>query len=497
MSLENMQYSKRGTIDWAGLTKGIATEINQIGIDKQKAIAENEAILDETNRLLNKPLNLEKQSLTQFTLDSANQYKQMALDLKRKLYNKEISTAEYKKTLANTMEYWQNFADQVKTADDRWQLYQERNTPDANGVVAASDAENFLMEQYLKAADLNNKKMVIGKDGSMYLQEVDEAGNPVGELIDYRDFARPENMQINRTDVGQAVAGMIGEWKSVDKWINLGMEGYQNITSIVNHPEYMFMKAKVATSLTSNPKTAVSILVDNGVVDQGNYYTSDAEKDQMLAQQIAETKKMYEAAGKQFTDDDRKRIELSFVKFEKNQNGEFVPILTEDQIVAAKDRVGKEIDMQIETSIQGSPRQVNMGGGGANGGGAGGTGTEGEIYPEMLSAWELSKSDRKGSEAKLTSMAKGEYIFKWQQGGLAVYKDADAVMMNTPTITNIQNLESLAPYIYGASGAKGTDEAINQYKRERENYRARNPRSGGTNANPKGGASNSGGNARD
>ncbi len=426
MALDNVEYSKRGTIDWAGLTKGIATEINQIGIDKQKAIAENEAMLDETNRLLNKPLNLEKQSLTQFTLDSANQYKQMALDLKRKLYNKEISTAEYKKTLANTMEYWQNFADQVKTADDRWKLYQERNTPDANGVVAASDAENFLMEQYLKAADLNNKKMVIGKDGSMYLQQVDEAGNPVGELIDYRDFARPENMQINRTDVGQAVAGMIGEWKSKDIWTSLGMGGYQNITSITNQPEYKVMKTKVATALTSNPKMAVSILVDNGVVDQGNYYTSDADKDQMLAQKIAETKKMYEAAGKKFTDDDRKNIELSFVKFEKNANGEFVPVLTVEQIAAAQDRVGREIDYQIETSIEGEPRQVFSSMFGNNGSGTGG-GAESQYatYASIRNAWVNKDLD-------ILSNMNPNYRFAWNKDGTVTVSELQLVSGERP-----------------------------------------------------------------
>lgn len=394
MALENVEYTKRGTIDWAGLTNKIAEGINQIGVDQRKAREENERVFSETNSLLNKPLNLEKQTLTNFVLNGADDYKKYALDLKKQLYDRKITSSEYKRLLANSQEYWQNFAEQVKTADDRFKLYQERNTPDANGVIAASDAENFLMEQYLNAADLNNKKMVIGKDGAMYLQAINpETGYGEGELIDYRDFARPENMQINRVDLSTAVDGMIGNWKSVETWKDLGRGGEISIDTIKNQPDYQLSKVKVATALTSNPKSAVSILVDNGVVDQGNYYTSDVDGQQRMQQAVATAKAEYEKIGKQFTDADKKNIELSFVKFEKNSAGEFIPVLTEDQINAAKDRVAKEVDMQVQTAIDGSAKQQWAS---SYGGGSGGDDAKVAINAYIASADAVTNGDFAG-----------------------------------------------------------------------------------------------------
>ena len=365
-TLQNVEYRDRGSnVDWNALTSKLGDEVSQIGKNRDKAIEEIETQYSDTLTKLNKPLNLEKQTLTNFVIDGADKYKKMALDLKKKLYSREISMADYKKTLSNAQEYWSNFADQAKTADERFKLYQDRLTPDANGVVEASDGESFYMNEYLKMADLNNKKMVLGNDGSMYLQETDASGNPVGELIDYRDFARPENLQINRVDVGSVVDGAIGNWKSVDEWTMLGRGGEKTISSIKNQDDYKLMQINVANAVTANPKSALSILVDNGVVSSANYYSKDSEKDAMLSKELSKTKAEYEAAGKKFTDDDKKAIEMSFIKFEKNAAGEMIPVLTNDQLTAAKERVAKEIDYQIETKITANAPQPYSSGGGS------------------------------------------------------------------------------------------------------------------------------------
>jgi hypothetical protein len=406
-TLQNTDYQRRGSnVDWAALTSKLGGEVAQIGKDREKAREEIETQYSDTLTKLNKPLNLEKQTLTNFVIDGADKYKKMALDLKKKLYNREISTADYKKTLANAQEYWSNFSDQAKTADERFKLYQDRLTPDANGVVEASDGESFYMNEYLKMADLNNKKMVLGNDGSMYLQETDASGNPVGELIDYRDFARPENLQINRVDVSSVVDGAIGNWKEVDKFKLLGRGGEETITSIKNQPDYKLMKINVADAATSNPKSALSILVDNGVISSANYYSKDSEKDAMLSETLKKTKAEYEAAGKEFTDDDKKAIEMSFIKFEKNAAGEMIPVLTNDQLTAAKDRVGQEIDMQIETKIQASAPQPYS----SSGGGGGDNKDSGyATYASVADAW------KSGNMNKLNNMNQDGYYFQWDK----------------------------------------------------------------------------------
>ena len=486
MSLKDVGYLSRGNVDWAGMSNTINSSITKLAEEQKKAIAENEAAFQETNKLLNKPLDLEKQSLNQFTINGADQYKKMALDLKRKLQNREITSAEYKTILSNAQENWMNFANQAKSADERFKLFQERNTPDQEGNVAASDAENFLMEQYLDAADLNNKKMVIAKDGSMYLQKED------GSLIDYRDFARPENMGINKVNLNDAVANVTSNWKSFTQWKDLGRGGEMNVESIINQPEYKNAKIQAVNAIVSNPKAALSVIVDNAT-NGGIYYMNDADGKAQVEAAIAKSKAEKEAAGLKFTDQDRKNIELSAIKFEKNAAGEYIPDLTEEQMNFARETTGRAIDMQMEYSITGSPRQQWAA---TTSGGDGTKPPAGGIYPDMLAAWELSLTDRKSSEAKLTSMAKGDYIFRWEKGGLSVYKDTDAILANQPTITGITNLQSLAPYIYGASGAKGSDEAINMYKKEREEYRAKNQSGSKPKSNNSGGASNSGGKAR-
>lgn len=365
MELKDIGYASRGTINWADLTGKIAEGINQIGVDRKKAIEENERILQETNTLLNKPLDLEKQSLTQFVLSSSSAAKEKMLAAKKALYNREITTSEYKSISANIIEHWQNFADQAKSADDRFKLYQERSTPDANGVVAASDAEDFLMEQYLNAADLNNKKMVIGKDGAMYLQAVDAEGKAVGDLIDYRDFARPENMQINKVNVSEAVQNITGNWKSAQKWKDLGRGGEQTTESVREQKEYAAAKINAVNAIVNSPKAALSVLVDNALPGGGIYYTNDADGQRMVSEAIATAKAQKQAAGAEWTKADEDAIKLSAIKWTKNSAGEFVPELTEEQMVEAKKAVDREIDMQMEYAISGSPRQPYSSGGGS------------------------------------------------------------------------------------------------------------------------------------
>jgi hypothetical protein len=74
-------------VDWAALTSKLGAEVSQIGKNRDKAIEEIETQYSDTLTKLNKPLNLEKQTLTNFVIDGADKYKKMALDLKKKLYN--------------------------------------------------------------------------------------------------------------------------------------------------------------------------------------------------------------------------------------------------------------------------------------------------------------------------------------------------------------------------------------------------------------------------
>ena len=494
MALEDVGYMSRGTIDWAGLTNKIAEGINQIGVDQKKAREENQATFDQTNSLLNKPLNLEKQSLNTFVISSSDTAKNQLLEAKRALYNREISSAEYKRIAANMQEHWQNFAEQAKTADERFKLYQERNTPDANGVIAASNAEDFLMEQYLNAADLNNKKMVIGKDGSMYLQQVDpNTGEQVGELIDYRDFARPENMQINRINLSEAVKNITGNWASFQEWTDKGRGGEVTVESVRLQPGYKEAKINAVNAIISNPKAALSVIVDNGVPGGGMYYMKDTEGDRMIQEEMV---KKEAAKGSPLTEDEKKQIRMSAVKFTKNDAGEYVPELTDEQMEFAKGIADRAIDMQMEYSITGSPRQQWSSGGGGPSGGGGAGGGEGDYatYATIFNAWTTGDMDA------LSAATNGKYSFVRDGKGVKVYEryviNDKGEKINNPKpvyVLTASKARDLAPYFWRRS------QKLDPYKvfdREKEAFKAAGKFNPEGEDKPKEGASNSGGNAR-
>lgn len=476
MGLEYVGYAKRGAIDWAGMAKTVSSKVDEIGAAREKAKAENEAAFQETNKLLNKSLDLEKQSLNQFVINGADEYKKMALDLKRKLHNREITSAEYKSILSNAQEHWVNFADQAKSADERFKLFQERSTPDANGIIAASDAENFLMEQYLDAADLNNKKMAIGKDGTMYLQKSD------GSLIDYRDFARPENMQINKINLNEAVANVTSNWKSFQTWKDLGRGGEQNIKTIIDRPEYKDTKIQAVNAIVSNPKAALSVIVDNATTG-GMYYMNDEDGKAKIAEAIAQAEVDKKAAGLPFTDEDRKNIEMSAIKFEKNSAGEFVPVLTEAQIAFAKETVDKAIDIQMEESITGSPRQPYSSSSDDSGKDADNNATMIAGYKASLRAFGFDPDSVKANPSNPKSWKTiprdtggliGGYEYNVKGNTIEVTKPGDKNVLFTAN-----NPKQLAQYIYG-----GTDIAKAQMKWEKARKMWLGDSSGGN--NPKG-----------
>lgn len=479
MGLENIDYQSRAAVDWNKLTDKLGATVAQIGTDREKAREELEQVYTDTVTKLQKPLNLEKQSLESLVIAGSNEVKSKLLDLKKRMYNKEISPADYKRAASGFQEHWANLAEQVKTADERFKLYQDRSTMNADGIIEGSDAESYLMNEYLKMADLNNKKVVVGNDGSMYLQQVDENGQPVGELIDYRDFARPENMTINRVDLSSAVDKMIGNWKDVDKYRMLGRGGEETITSIKNQPDYKLMKINVAEALTSNPRMAVSILVDNGVINTPTYYSSESEKDAMLKQALATTKAQFDAAGKPFTDADKKAVELSFIKFEKTPAGVLEPVLSKEQMVAANQRAEQEIDMQIETKINANAPQPYSGG--ANNGS-----DNYSRYAKIRDAW-------KSGDMNILNNMNDDYIFKWDpsKGKVNVYKKryvtakkkGDPDWIQGDFVGAASEALELSSYFYKGS-TKTTPEQM--FENERQSYLQDNPDevSGGSNNKP-------------
>jgi hypothetical protein len=464
MELKDIGYRQATTVDWAGLTDKIAKGISNIGVAKAKSDEETNKIYDATFKKLNEPTSLSNNTLTSFVLDGSKAYKDYALALHNKWKAREITSNDVKKRLSNAQENWVDFANQTKDVDARYKIFMDRAVPGANGRSEGSDAEDFLISEWGKMSDLKNKKPVVGEDGFMYMQ------SPDGSIMNFGTLSKPENVQIDNVDLAAAVDGLTSDWAEADVYTQFGRGGEMTTTSVKNQgkngDDYKLMKINAVNALVSNPKTALSILVDNGAINGAIYYSDDADGKDKLQKKIIETKANYEAVGKEFTAEDQKKIENSLIKFVLDENDIWTPALTEDQMILAKNRAGQEIDISLETKINASAPPVyapNYGGGDANGGGGDAAPAANPLsstYAIIVNAWGKPN----GSDI-LTNLSGGQFIFELAEGGGYNVKDKDGKLLST--IPN-DNIRSGAPYLgFGSgTGAKGTTGALAEYDRQ-------------------------------
>ena len=445
MELKDIGYSQATAVDWAGLTDKIAKGISNIGVAKAKSDEETNKIYDETFKKLNEPQGLNNNTLTSFVLDGSKAYKDYALALHNKWKAREITSNDVKKRLSNAQENWVDFANQTKDVDARYKIFMDRAIPNENGVTEGSDAESFLISVWGEASDIKNKKPVIGEDGFMYMQ------SPDGSIVNFSNLSKPENIQIDRVDLAAAVDGLTSDWAASDVYKQFGRGGEMTTTSVKNQGEdgkqYMLMKINAVNALVSNPKTALSILVDNGAITGADYYYKDSDRDQKLQKKIIETKANYEAVGKEFTADDQKKIENSLIKFEKDENDIWVPALTEEQMNLAKDRAGQEIDISLETKINASAPPVYAPSTTT-------TDTPKEVwYGDYEKAYNAFMGGKPNSLSILNDMTGGKYIIEYTKDKGYTVKDANKRVVNNTDTKPITNIDRLQEYL-GISSLK-------------------------------------------
>jgi hypothetical protein len=259
-------------------------------------------------------------------------------------------------------------ANVLKSQDERVTTILQRQEPDENGVIPASNYEtDYLLKKFGEFTEgIKDKQIKTGSDGRIYIAKVDpQTGLVTNEVMDVRSMALPENLAASRVNLQVRVEDITSNWEPDVIWKDLGLKGEMNIEGVKNKEGYNYMVERAVNSIApdSNPKAQVSILVDNGEIDNPEYYDTPEQRDAIMQEKIAELMQVRKDSGYKGqaifpTEEEIKRIELSLINNELTPDGVYMPVLTEDQKELAKNRIRKEIDFSFGTKMSGTPLQV-------------------------------------------------------------------------------------------------------------------------------------------
>lgn len=344
------------TTDWAALTGKLAGKLDSIGKDRTAKKEELDAKAKDAEAYINSIDMTQNQTANQILTDGAYNGKGKILQWNKDLKAGILSPKDYNNKLATLNEYFGTLSNSLKTFDQR---YQEVLRRQESGEASAYELE--LASRFGQLANLQNAQLQVSDQGRLYMTKVDPTtGKVLEDMIDVRTINSPENIVANKVIVADQTAKLMEGWDPKTVWKDLGRGGEMSIESLRNNDAYKLMKANLAETVASdeNPRAQLSVLVDNGVIN-ADYYLTDAERKQKVADAVARAKKIKQTAGQpaELSADELKEIEMSMVRLEKNASGIINPVLSDEQKKAAKERVMQEVDIRAGEKIEGSAKQ--------------------------------------------------------------------------------------------------------------------------------------------
>ena len=354
--------------DYSALSNELAEKIYG-AIDKRQ---ERKQKLDQVEvanqKLLDSWIPGKTQTLNDFMLSGVDNMRKDLLQWNKDLKSGKMSETEYVRRNRNLEESYQMLANVLKSQDERVTTILQRQEPDENGVIPASNYEtDYLLKKFGEFTEgIKDKQIKTGSDGRIYIAKVDpQTGLVTNEVMDVRSMALPENLAATRVNLPSRVEDITKNWATETIWKDLGLKGEMNIEGVKTRPEYKYMVERAVNSIApdSNPKAQVSILVDNGEISDPQYYDTPEQKDAIMQEKIAELMQIRKDSGYKGqamfpTEEEIKRIELSLINNELTPDGVYMPVLTEEQKELAKNRVRGEIDFSFANKITGTPLQV-------------------------------------------------------------------------------------------------------------------------------------------
>jgi hypothetical protein len=481
--MEYAKYTPTPSLNIAGLTANLAKSIYGIETSKQEKRAEMEKLKSDTDEALNSVEMSDSQDFSDLTLKMIDNGRTRTNDAYKKLKSGEITPAEYRMTINKLNKNLGTFSNTAKAFDEQFKEYAKRQEPGANGFPTASHFEYKLAEMFGKVAELDKKEARFNDKGDLFI--IDKI---TGEAQSIDVLNRPENIIQNRFDLVGSTASIVKGFEASTTWQDLGKGGEKAVEGFLKNDASKEAIATGVNSMVANPRDAASILTDWGNVD-ADYYMNEQEYGQMYNEKAQKKIQAKKDAGlsTELSADEKREIEMSLIKIEK-QGSIINPVLSPEQMKKSKEIADNFIKSNIYEKVTGSPKQdwyhAPSGGGSVDGGGT----TDGvtPMYEKLHNAW-FSGNTGLGTLAALSG---GRYKFKWNtKGGMDVYEQKPVIdatgeqaedkdgkpkfITELVSLEPIKELEDLAPFFYGQSGAKGSEESLVQFRKERNIYRAK------------------------
>lgn len=482
---EYFGYQAPTRIDWSAINKELQGVVQDVEAKREERRVLNEKAFSDLATSIESTKPMENQSVESFVGSSAASVRDKMLQLNRDFKAGKIKGRDYRNIMNNINSSWATFGDTAKGLDERVTAIMQRQQQGENGEPPqGSSAEAFITGEILGMKEFNNKAIQIGENGDLYIQDTQDPSN----IFNLRTVGSLDNFVDNRIDVPSAVQNTAKQW---GEWVvqEANSRGEEvKIEDLRKNPEYSKASQDLVWSIANpkNPRAIVGVLVDNSNEDY-KFYRTEKQKAEIIAEEI---KKKEQMLGKEMSEAERIAFSEDLLKnkmigWQMDANGEFQPMINDDMVTKAQDVVRRQIEAQVDRSVIESAGYAPSSGGGGSGAGSG-TDASYDLYPKLNEAWRLGKTNPSGSASTLSSLTKGKYTFKWEQGGLAIYKgiandDPDLLSLEPNSkIATVKSLEDAAQYFYGYTEAKGIGGAISKFKEERSRYKANNPSSNNT-----------------
>lgn len=459
------------TTNWASLTGDLAKTISDIGEDRQKQKDDLDLMVKDNESLMNSYELGKSQTMNTMVLKGAEEGRAKIVEWNKLLKAGKLSPNEYKERMNNVKDYWGVLATSAQTNDKRYADALQRQQDGT-----ASQQEFDYIQQYGSMVGMEDNKIHFSDSGKIYTGKVDpKTGLITGELFDVRALNLPQNIVQNKTDVNKLTAEAVKGWEANETWKQLGGGGEMNISDPRIKKEYALAVQSVIESISPNsdPRSQLSVLIDNGGMSNYATYKTEEEYGIKLNAKLEELNQKHKDAGiDPPTKEEIDAIKLGMVKMTISNDGTFTPVLTEEQQKLSKEVVRRAIEMQLGRKESGTPSDYSSGRGGS------GSGSDKEkdqgyaLYTTVKDAWE-------GDITKLNNV-NPDYIFKRNNGKVQVYlrdktgfkNELGKVIARNDQLVkdDVSEARDLAPYLFGGLGSRGAEQAFQEFDNEKKKY---------------------------